>query len=137
MSNAWCDKKMPRLSLGDEMIDGWIDGLVSTVERNSNVTATGGIQARVGPNGIALSLVGDGLIKIAKSGGSGIPAMSGTTAGSGTVTLYDLAGATGTTVATQAVTVTALNLASTAVGNNKMIGLVKYDKFWVVFCEWC
>lgn len=134
MSNAWCDKKMPRLVLGDEMIDGWIDGLVSTVERNSNVTATGGIQARVGPNGIALSLVGGGTLALAKSKTGGVPAMSGTTPGKADVTLWDY---DGDVIATQAVDVEAVNMGSDAVDENKLLILGRMEKYWLVLWEVC
>jgi hypothetical protein len=58
------------------------------------------------------------LMLVGKTGGSGVPAMTGSTPGSGTVTLYTYNGATLTATSQ---TVQAKNEASTAAGANKFV----------------
>lgn len=127
-------KKLPRLKTKNAAIDGWVDSIVSAVERNSNVTASGGIQARVGPMGIHLAYAAKHW-QWAKSSASGIPAMSGSTPGKADdIVLYDF---NGTTLASQTITETAYNLGSTAVGASKWLLLAKIDKYWFVLWEDC
>lgn len=73
--------------------------------------------------------------KVAKTGGSGIPAMSGTTPGSATVTLYEFDVDAVSLAAGD--TVTAYHIGSTAVGNNKFIQVKWIDGGWFVDVESC
>ena len=67
----------------------------------------------------------------AVAGGGGIPAFSGSTAGSATVTLYTLVGLVWTATAQ---TVTALNLSATAVGASKRLLLASDGtNYWVIW----
>lgn len=78
--------------------------------------------------------VGSFTHKIAKSGGSGVPALTGTTPGSGLVTLQDFAP---TTLTAQSGTVTAYNVSTTAVAANKYLVLAYVDGFWFIVMESC
>lgn len=75
-------------------------------------------------------------LRLAYTGGSGIPARSGTTAGSGTVSLVTQSGATLTTTGT---TVTAYNLSASAVAANVYVQLKKDSNsgLWHVDFEDC
>lgn len=72
------------------------------------------------------------LVRLAKNGGSTIPARSGTTPGSGSVTLYKVD--TTTLAATTEDTVTAYNLAGSTIAANAYLMLVRIgNKWWVMF----
>jgi hypothetical protein len=73
--------------------------------------------------------------RVAKNGGTPIPAMSGTTMGSGTVTLYD-ADADG--ALTSAETAEAFNLATNdTVAADAWLQVKRIDSIWVVDWEEC
>jgi hypothetical protein len=73
---------------------------------------------------------------VAKAGGSGVTARSGTTAGSGTVTIYYIDGGVLTSTSQ---TVTAYSLSATAVANNAYITIKRcsLDEEWIVDAEDC
>ncbi len=71
----------------------------------------------------------------AKTGGGGVAARSGATLGSGVVTVYK-ADALGVLSATTT-TLTAYNLAGSAVGANKYIVIIPVAGLWVVAVEDC
>jgi hypothetical protein len=125
--------KLDRIETGVAWFDSWIDRIVSAIERALSVDVSPPLQIRRGPDGtqIAWSMP---VFAHAKSGGSGIAAMSGTTPGVADVTLWDF---DGTTLTSQTVTVKAYNKSATAVGNNKHLILVMVDKWWFVDWEDC
>lgn len=131
-------KRLPRLVLGIEWFDEWIDTLVTAIEASLNITATPPLAAFTNEHGINLALLGNSNFVIAKSGSSGIPAMSGSTPGFDTVTLWDITwGTSAPTIATQTTTEKAVNLGSNAVGNNVMLVCVRVKKWLVVVTEFC
>lgn len=71
---------------------------------------------------------------IAKNGGSTIPALSGSTLGSGTVTRYDLAPGGGIT---SAETLTAYNMSGVAIGANHFLVIMWVQGQWVIVAEAC
>lgn len=70
---------------------------------------------------------------VALNGASTIPAMSGTTPGSGTVTLQSFAGSTLSSNGT----VTAYNTTATAVAASKYLQIKRIDGYWFVDVESC
>jgi hypothetical protein len=72
--------------------------------------------------------------RVAKNGGSALAARSGTTMGSGTVTLYD---ADESGALTSAGTATAFNLADTAVAANAWLQVKRIDGLYVIDFEEC
>jgi hypothetical protein len=125
--------RLDRIATGVAWFDAWIDRTVSAIERALSIDVSPPLQMRQGPDGtqLAWSLP---IFAHAKSGGSGIAAMSGTTPGVADVTLWDF---NGTTLSTQAVTVKAYNKSATAVGANTHLTLVMIDKWWFVDWEDC
>lgn len=77
---------------------------------------------------------GGGGAQIGYTGPSGIPARSGTTVGSATVTLVTLSG---TTLTTTTQTFGALNLSTSAVGGSKYIVCVQLGTQWLCIWEDC
>jgi hypothetical protein len=74
-------------------------------------------------------------IALAKTGGSGIPARSGTTLGSATVTIQDVSLSN---VVSAGNSVTCLNFSGSAIGNNRLISIGKRrDGRWQVLSEDC
>ena len=73
---------------------------------------------------------------VAKAGGSGVTARSGSTAGSGEVTIYYIASGVLTSMTE---TLTAYNLSATAVANNAYITIKRcsLDEEWIVDAEDC
>jgi hypothetical protein len=68
---------------------------------------------------------------LAKAGGSGVPARSGTTPGSGTVTMWKC---DDTTLEATSVEVTAWNLSESAVADDAYLMLVRIgNKLWVIW----
>lgn len=125
--------KLRRLVTGRTDIDQWIDETLSAIERSSNVRAAAPMVANLRPDGMFLSFAGV-YLALAKSGGSGIPAMSGSMPGKADVTLqlFD-----GSTLSSDTRTEKAYNLSQTAVGNNKYLILAKILKWWFVIFEDC
>ncbi len=72
--------------------------------------------------------------EIAQAGSGGIPARSGATPGSGSVTIQKFAPPT---LAATPLTVTCYNLASTAVGATKYIVMLKVHGYWFAVWEDC
>lgn len=126
--------KLPRIETGVAWFDEWIETIVSAIERALTINATPPIEAKSGPDGTHLRFTGL-VFAHAKSGGSGIPAMSGSTPGSDDVTLYhqdetdDLV--------TQNVTVKAYNMSGVDVGADKNLILAMIDNRWFVIVEGC
>ena len=73
---------------------------------------------------------------VAKAGASGVTARSGTTAGSGEVSIYYIASGVLTSTGE---TLTAYNLSATAVANNAYITIKRcsLDEEWIVDAEDC
>lgn len=72
--------------------------------------------------------------RIARTGGGGIGAMSGSTPGTGTVTLYHYDGSTLTSAGE---TFTAFNISPSAVGADKYVGIMWVQSFWLVVVDGC
>lgn len=125
--------KLRRLVTGRTDIDQWIDETCSAIERSLNLRVAAPLVANLRPDGQYLSFAGV-YLALAKSGGSGIPALSGSTPGKADVTLqlFD-----GSSVSTDTRTEKAYNLSTTAVGNNKLLVLAKVGKWWIVIWEDC
>ena len=81
-------------------------------------------------------MTGEMQTAVAKAGASGVTARSGTTAGSGTVTIYYIDGGVLTSTSQ---TVTAYSLSATAVANNAYITIKRcsLDEEWIVDAEDC
>jgi len=81
-------------------------------------------------------MTGEMQTAVAKADSSGVTARSGTTAGSGTVSIYYIASGTLTDTTE---TVTAYNLSATAVANNAYITIKRcsLDEEWIVDAEDC
>jgi hypothetical protein len=130
--------RLPRVKCGIKAFDDWCEQTMAAIECALNVTGSGGINVQRLPSGINLSLNLLPFIAIAQSGGSGIPARSGSTLGKGTVSFQSLTFSGGNiTIAAQPTTDTAYHLGSAAVGASKYLVLVKVIKFWIVVWEDC
>ena len=83
-----------------------------------------------------LYMTGELQTAVAKAGASGVTARSGTTAGSGTVTIYYIDGGVLTSTSQ---TVIAYSLSATAVANNAYITIKRcsLDEEWIVDAEDC
>ena len=81
-------------------------------------------------------MTGEMQTAVAKAGGSGVTARSGTTAGSGTVTIYYIASGVLTSTSQE---ITAYNLSATAVADNAYITIKRcsLDEEWIVDAEDC
>ena len=81
-------------------------------------------------------MTGEMQTAVAKAGGSGVTARSGTTAGSGTVSIYYIASGVLTDTGE---TVTAYSMSATAVANNAYITIKRcsLDEEWIVDAEDC
>jgi hypothetical protein len=125
--------RLDRIATGVAWFDAWIDRTVSAIERALSIDVSPPLQMRQGPDGtqLAWSLP---IFAHAKSGGGGIPAMTGSTPGVADVTLEDF---NGTTLSSQTITVKAFNKSATAVGANKLLIIVMIDKWWYVLWEDC
>lgn len=99
------------------------------------ITGAPGMEVNKGRNGVSIRLATQvSYVSWAKTGGGGIASRSGTTLGSGTVTVYQ--NRKGTLTATS-MTVTAYNGSDTAVAATAYIQIVWSDGFWSVFWEDC
>jgi hypothetical protein len=78
------------------------------------------LEAQITGDGLVIRYTAPPSLKLAVTGGSGIAARSGTTLGSGTVTIYHRT--SGSTIVTRS-TLTAYNFATTAVGVNRGVWL--------------
>lgn len=126
--------RLTRIESGIAWFDAWVDEVLSAIERALNINATPPLQAKSGPDGTHLRFTGT-IFAHAKSGGSGIPAMSGDAPGSADVTLYTL-DETGT-LATQNVTVKAYNKSGTDVQPDTHLILILIENHWFVDWEDC
>lgn len=115
----------------------WLEKKVAALERALDSAATTAGRVAQGLSLVQLAEAGGGggviAASFAKSGGSGIPALTGTTPGSATVTLYDFDG----TSLTAGDTATAFNPSTTAVGANRWLIVLKVQTQWVVIVEDC
>lgn len=98
------------------------------VKRDEHRYRGGGLPTR--PDGTHGGVVG----WIAQTGASGVPAISGSTPGSATVTLYAMVSGVLTSLSA---TVTAYNMTATAVGASKFIGITWRSGGWFVDLESC
>lgn len=124
---------VPRLAIGNDVIDGWIEALCAAVERANNPTASPPVTLQAMPEGLHFGGT-RGLFAHAKSGAGGVPAMSGTTPGHADVTLYS---DDGSALVSQTVTEKAWNKSAAAVGANKHLILVRIEPRWWVLWEDC
>ncbi len=133
-------KKLEPLVYEDVVANGlsvdWLNELMTALNASAiTVDATSGMEMSSSSGGSVIryngTLAGS---QLAKNGGSTIGARSGTTPGSGTVTLYQLVG---TTLTSTTVTVTAYNLSTTAIAANAYLVLTKVDGKWIAVWEDC
>jgi hypothetical protein len=116
--------------------DAALAKVVRAVMQANTWKVTGSARFQAGATGYALHVEEPAtLVRIAKNGGMPIPAMSGSTPGSGTVTLYRM----GTTaLATTGITLTAYNMHPTGtVEANAWLKIVRIDAKDFVFWEPC
>jgi hypothetical protein len=122
------------VSFGDEEIDAAFRRWREAIEQANNWSVAGNAEFDAGPSGYALRVKPTPGAKIAKVGGTAIPAMSGSTPGSGEITLYTFDGTT--LAAGQAET--AFNLhPSATVSANAWIKVIDVEGHWFVFWEPC
>lgn len=125
--------ELRRMVTGRPDFDQWVDETLTAIERALNVKAAPPLSLQERPDGISLGFTAN-YFQFAKSGGSGIVAASGSTPGSGSVTLYKF---DGTSLATQGRTITAYNLSAGAVAANAWLIVCQIGKWWFVIYEDC
>jgi len=114
-------------------VNGVLREWKAAIEAALNVDFGRGFEVHRSRAGTTIQYRPPPLCKVAKNGGSAIAAMSGTTPGSGTVTLYNAAGPL-----TAENAVTAYNLHPTGtVTANAWVKLIWIDGRWFVFWEPC
>jgi hypothetical protein len=126
-------KDIPKYEKGDALHANTVNTLVDEARKLNRVRTGSGLSARMGRGGLAMDAVFPTIVKIAKVGGSAIPARSSLTLGSGNVTLYDFAHS----AIEEGEVDTAYNLSSTAITANAYVMLVDVDGRWVVAWEDC
>lgn len=127
---------VPKYKKGDGLHAATINAHTEELRKLNRVRTGSGLSSRMGMGGLAMGVVFPVVAKIAKTGGSGIAAMTGSTPGSGAITLYDYDGST--LVAGQADV--AKNLATGADGAiaaTAWVVVVEIDGFWFVLWETC
>jgi len=132
-------EKLRKMKIGVKVVDDWIRETVEAIERALNVTGSGPISVRCGPQGTSIGLNLLPFFAVAKASASGIPARSGSTLGKGTITHQDLTfgSAQNLTLSDQPTTDTAYHLDSQPVKPSNLLILVRILKFWVVVWEDC
>lgn len=118
---------------GDELTADALNAMQDELIRLGTVRVGGGLSMHAGPGGFAFGVTFPTLVKVAKVGGSAIAAMSGSTPGSGAITLYNF----GATALAAGDAATAYNLASGTVTANAWIMVAEVDNRWVVVFEAC
>lgn len=120
---------------GDDDVDAALVKWREAIEAAHNWDVKGSCNFIASEKGYTLHIKGAGAVRIAKTGGSAIGAMSGSTPGSGLVTPYEF---DGSTLVTSGVTTTAFNLHPTAtVSANAWIMYIEVQGFPFVFWEPC
>lgn len=123
------------LTIGDPEVDATFRKWREAIELSLSWEVGGSADFFAGPNGLELLVKRPQAVRIAKVGSSGIPAMSGTTPGSGGVTLYTF---NGTTLAVSADAATAYNLhTSDPVAANAWVMVAYIDGWPFVLWEMC
>jgi hypothetical protein len=128
---------IPRYKSGDKLHAKTVNQLTDEVRKFNRVRTGSGLVARMGPGGLAMGVVFPETGKVARAGPSGIPARTGTTLGSGDVTLYDI-GDDGELA--EGPEDTAYNLATGdegAVAGDAFIQVKRVDGKWLVDWEHC
>jgi hypothetical protein len=125
---------LKRLAAGDVIRAEWLNAIVDEVKRLGTVRTSGVLYSRAGPGGLMMGVNIPDAGKVAKTGGSTIAAISGSTPGSGAVTFYDF---NGSTLTARSDTLTVYNLASVAVEANTWIMVKLVDGYWFVDWEQC
>lgn len=125
---------LPRLVTEIKIVDRWVDDTVGQIEAARNVTVSPPLQAMRTQNGLHLSCAIPAVTRLAKTGGSGIPAISGSTLGSADATLYNLNNGV---LASETITDKVYNMSSRTIGANKMILCAQVGNCWVAFWEDC
>jgi hypothetical protein len=130
-------KRFPRVKDGDVFEPYLLNLVYDELDRWRDLTGTGLIGVDGADGDTPPTIVDyrdDSGTALAKSGGSGIPALSGSTPGSGTVTLYSF---NGTTLSATTTTVTAYNMTSGAVAANAWLQLKLIAGYWFIDVEGC
>jgi hypothetical protein len=119
---------------GNEDVDAAFRARREAIEGAHNWSVTGAAELVGTKDGYALNVKGV-KVQVGKTGGSAIAAMSGSTPGSGTVTIYNFSG---TTLTTTGATVTAFNMHPTeTVSADAWVKLVDINGYPFVFWEPC
>jgi hypothetical protein len=121
-----------RTRAGDVITSEMWNALQAELKRLGQVRVAG-MTMHNGPGGLTLGVAFPDGARIAKTGGSGIPARSGATVGVGDVTFYTLDGDTLVAGAED----TAINLAAAAVGANQYVQVKRVSGRWCVDFEDC
>lgn len=112
----------------------WFNRLLAVVRScRLTVPRQGELELRQTPAGQVLSFTRYRCLKIAKNGASIIGGRSGTTMGSGEVTLYSVTGS----ALVESGTVTAYNYTDDSVSANAYLMLGMVDGYWVVVSQDC
>lgn len=128
---AYLPKKIKK---GDPITAADLNAMQDELKRLGTVRVSG-MSMHDGPGGYAFGVTFPAVAKVAKVGGTAIPAMSTLTPGSGDVTLYDMGA---TALVAQSSTVTAYNIHLTeTVTANAWIMVVEIDGKWLVTFEAC
>jgi hypothetical protein len=115
-------------------INAALEEVFRAVERSLSWSWGPGFHVEDGEGGRTVSLALPPVVMVAKTGGSTIPAMSGSTPGSGAITLYHF---NGTSLVSGAAD-TAKNLHPTEpVDADKWLKVIRIDGVWWVFWEPC
>lgn len=126
--------RVPRITLDvSPIFTKWAASIAESLESLMNLSVAPPLELSRNKNGYALRLVGGAGITIALSGSGGVAARSGTTPGSGTVTLYSF---NGTTISSGS-TVTAYNMGASSVAGNTYLMLMAIGGYWFVVWEDC
>lgn len=126
----------PRQEPGKPVSAAVINQGVDAAETLDNLGASAGLGMVKTVRGRLLRLAVQALhIEIAQAPAGGVPARSGATPGSSTVTVQSF---NGTSLSATPMTVTAYNVSATAaIGASKYLGIIKLRGYWWIFMAEC
>jgi hypothetical protein len=128
--------RLRRVRADDPVLHTEWNKLCDAVERlQVQVDGSSGLEVADTPGGQVLRFAGKGTaLRPAKAPAGGIPALSGATPGSATVTFYTW---DGTSFSLGSETATAKNVYGSAVGANKLVWVTRWRGTWFVLTEAC
>ncbi len=128
--------KLPRIATGDAELDGVFEAWASAIEQALNITAdpASGLELNRGRGGVSLRVRSRDLV-LAATGVGGVSARSGTTMGSGDVSLqtFDHTGVVGGLGLAE----TAYNFSATAIPASKYCLCARVNGFLIVASVEC